>query len=190
MPSHLESFRKKSFFTLWVVFSNIGRIYFFNNSIKSFITNIWNIRNDRRITFYQFVPVIISWWKLFTLPIIFIYKRFKVWYCLQFFPIPFWLNFSSAGVFYTPIHTEGGETKMLHPSNFCFKYPIKVKLGMYDHHDKLSWVTEFCWDLSLHSLLRSSNFYTLGGNGHMSKSLFLIVQSPYFFIISPYNNLR
>ena len=60
---------------------------------------------------------------------------------------------------------EGGRAKMPYPSNFCFKHPVKLKLGMND-------------DLLLHFLQTPAKFFTLGANCHMSKTLFLIVQSP------------
>ena len=44
------------------------------------------------------------------------------------------VNPISAGKDRTPIHDEGG-AKMPYPSNFCFKHPMKLKLGMDDHHN-------------------------------------------------------
>ena len=63
------------------------------------------------------------------------------------------LNPISAGVILTPIHAEEGGAKMSYPSNFCFKHPVKLKLGMDDHHNNWSWATIFlvisdsifCW---------------------------------------------
>ena len=56
------------------------------------------------------------------------------------------LNTVSDGVVSTPIHAEGqrdkkkrgeggGGSKMSYPSNFSFKHPMKLKLGMNDHHN-------------------------------------------------------
>ena len=42
----------------------------------------------------------------------------------------------SAGVVCTPVHAEEeGMAKMPYPSNFCFKHPMKLKLGMDDQHN-------------------------------------------------------
>ena len=39
-----------------------------------------------------------------------------------------------AGVVRTTIYAEG-RAKMPYPSNFYFKHPMKLKLGMDDHHN-------------------------------------------------------
>ena len=93
------------------------------------------------------------------------------------------LSHISVGVVCPPIHAEtgreagGGRAKVPYPSNLFFKHPIKLKLGMDDHHNNWNWVTDFCCDLWLHFLLTSAKFYILGANCHMSKTLVLIVQS-------------
>ena len=45
------------------------------------------------------------------------------------------INPISAELARTPIHAEGeGGAKMPYQSNFCFKHPMKLKLGVDDHH--------------------------------------------------------
>ena len=39
----------------------------------------------------------------------------------------------SAGAVRTPIHVRGAKNP--YPSNFCFKHPMKLKLGMDDYHN-------------------------------------------------------
>ena len=71
------------FCNIWVMFSNISRIYFFFLSIQ-------NINSNCYIIFLNFFPIIIFWWKIFSyLPFIFIFKKFNFSYSSACFPIFF-----------------------------------------------------------------------------------------------------
>ena len=58
--------------------SLIGRIYFLFFSIQ-------NIKNNCSIIFLNFSPIFFSWWKIYSFPVIFIYKRFNFCFSLQIF---------------------------------------------------------------------------------------------------------
>ena len=63
---HLKSLKKNLFVTVWVMFWNISRIYFFFFSIQ-------NIKSNCYIIFLKFFPIIFFWWKIYSFPVTFIY---------------------------------------------------------------------------------------------------------------------
>ena len=75
---HLESLKKNLFFTIWVIFLNISSIYFF------FIRTL-NIKSDCSIVFLKLILIIFFWWKIYSFPAIFTYKRFNFCDSLHFF---------------------------------------------------------------------------------------------------------
>ena len=70
---------------IWVIFWNIIRMNIFFFSIQ-------NMKNNCYIIFLNFFPVIFSWWKMYFLPLIFIYKWFNFVVFCGFLFISFWFN--------------------------------------------------------------------------------------------------
>ena len=66
------------FFTFWVIFWNIGSIYFFFFSIQ-------NIKSNCYFIFLNFFSNQLFWWKLYSFSVIFTYKRFNFSYSLCIF---------------------------------------------------------------------------------------------------------
>ena len=55
------------FFTIWIKFWNMNRIWFFFFSIQ-------NVKSNCYIIFSQFFPIIFFWWKIYSFPAIFFVK--------------------------------------------------------------------------------------------------------------------
>ena len=73
------------FFTIWVIFCNISRIYFFFLSVQ-------NIKSNCYIIFLKFFLITFFWWKTYSLLVIFTYKRFNFCTLCVSFLNPSWLN--------------------------------------------------------------------------------------------------
>ena len=58
--------KRKTYFPQWVMFWNIGRIYFF----------FFSIQHNRWINFLNFSPTIFFWWVIYCFPVIFIWDDF------------------------------------------------------------------------------------------------------------------
>ena len=78
----LESLKHNLFFMLWVLFWNVGRIYFL-----VFCTQI--IKSNRKIILLKYFPIIFIWWVIYSFLSMVIYKRFNFWYSFRFFSIFF-----------------------------------------------------------------------------------------------------
>ena len=72
---HVESLKEYLFFTIWVMFWNISRIYFFFFSIQ-------NIKSNWCIISLKSFSIIFFWWKICSVSVVFIYKRFNFCYSL------------------------------------------------------------------------------------------------------------
>ena len=66
------------FFTIWVMFWNISKIYFFFFCLE-------NIESFCEIIILKLFPVIFFWWKIYFFPVMFIYKRFNFFVVCRFF---------------------------------------------------------------------------------------------------------
>ena len=61
-------FKNNLLFTIWVMFWNISRLFVFFFSIR-------NIKNNCYIIFLKYFRVIFFWWKIYSFPVIFTYKK-------------------------------------------------------------------------------------------------------------------
>ena len=70
--------KKNLLFTIWIMFWDIGRIYFF-------FFNIQNIKSNSvshiYIIFLKFFPIIFFWWKIYSFPVIFQFLLFFAYLC-------------------------------------------------------------------------------------------------------------
>ena len=70
--------KKNLLFTVWIMFWDISRIYFF-------FFNIQNIKSNSvshiYIIFLKFFPIIFFWWKIYSFPVIFQFLLFFAYLC-------------------------------------------------------------------------------------------------------------
>ena len=94
----LESLKEK------IIFHDLSYILKYNLDIF-FIFNINNIKSNSYIIFLKFFTIIFFWWKIFSLPVILINKRFNFCYFFKIFPISSWLNaIYSVNMIYSILH--------------------------------------------------------------------------------------
>ena len=90
---HLESLIEFLFFMGRVTFCNISRVYFF-------FFNTQNIKSNCQIIFLKRFHVIYFWRIFYSIPIVFIYKKFNIWYFLL------WISWILHGLMQQLLHTE------------------------------------------------------------------------------------
>ena len=76
-----------------VTFCNISRVYFF-------FFNTQNIKSNCQIIFLKRFHVIYFWRIFYSIPIVFIYKKFNIWYFLL------WISWILHGLMQQLLHTE------------------------------------------------------------------------------------